>query len=314
MHVAITRKTKAGSTGQYGQEYTDDVREESPVCSEEVQGVVCKESVVATEDEFALASAAEVRVECYGSHLISRSGYTIRMSLEDCLLCSAALQHGDLALVVDNSVQIQKPINAKALCADAQRIFFTDNAGGSAEVSEAFSMELLHRTIGARLEKTEMELKYFTGNGSGSKITDFSMLHEGAVIGVSVTRACRGYPTAYGAYTREDAFRLLSKKFIGVKESTKFVVNSSWEKQLLHIFAPDTHVMAMLRDAYDELDHDMRGNTIMLITLCSGFHSRAIFKQNEGGESPAKKKSRTLLGMKDCDHLRHLQASDPCRA
>ena len=53
-------------------------------------------------------------------------------------------------------------------------------------------MELLHRTFGATLCKTELELAYFPRNGA---ITDFSVEIDGVELGVSVTRAC-----AYGAF------------------------------------------------------------------------------------------------------------------
>jgi hypothetical protein len=257
------------------------------------------------------AADQEVRVRCYGEQLIARNGYNIRMSLEDCIQTAAFLRAEDLALFLEMTVELQRKLDVSKMTDDAQRVFNTENAGGSSELSEAFSMELLARTLGARLDKTELELEYFTGNGSASKITDYSIVLDDCVIGVSVTRACKGWPCVPGAYTLEDATRLLSKKLLGVNESTKHVFNATWKKQLLHCFVPDASLMPVLHEAAERISPALIANTVVLFTLCSGAHGRDLFKKDELSQ-PTKKKSRTSLGHKSADHLHHLLASDPC--
>lgn len=58
--------------------------------------------------------------------------------------------------------------------------------------------------FGASLRKTEMELAYAP---AGCKITDFSILMDDEVVGVSVTRALK----FKGVFNKEDAKLLLSK-------------------------------------------------------------------------------------------------------
>lgn len=253
--------------------------------------------------------AAEVRIECYGEQIIACSGFAIRMSLEDTIMCATFLREPELALFVDMTVNIGRRLRVPFMCADAQRVFYTENAGGASEMSEAFSMELLYRTLGARLGKTELELEYFTGDGRGSKLTDFSIVLEcGTVIGVSVTRACKGWPCL--AYTTEDALRLLNKKLLGVNESSRYVSNTSWQKQLLHVFVPDAAVLAALVEATSRLRVDTIANTVILFTLCTGAHVADIFKRDPC-MPPPQKKAKIALGLKSAEHLQNLCESEP---
>lgn len=262
-------------------------------------------------------AAAEVRVGAYGQQLISRSGYTIRMSLDDCVLCAAFLREEELALFLDMTVTTERRLDVSAMTEDAQRVFKTENAGGSSELSEAFSMELLARTLGARLHKTEMELAYFTGDGSASKITDYSIVLDGRVVGVSVTRACKGWPPIAGSYTVQDSLRLLSKKLLGVNESSRHVSNADWTKQMLHVFVADASYMAALNEAAALIPPALIANTVVLFTLCTGAHSADIFKPRADdpglpAQPPLKKKSKPGLGWKSEAHIRNLFESDPC--
>ena len=59
-------------------------------------------------------------------------------------------------------------------------------------MSEVLAFELLARTFGASLERTELELAYTRG----SKMTDFAIiLFGGYPLGVSVTRAYKWHGT-----------------------------------------------------------------------------------------------------------------------
>ncbi|KAG8468587.1 hypothetical protein KFE25_013670 [Diacronema lutheri] len=255
----------------------------------------------------------EVCVGAFGEVFIARQGYNIRMRLEDCILCGTFLRVDELALFLDMTVIVERRLDVATMTADAQRVFHSDNAGGSSELSEAFSMELLARTLGARLDKTEMELCYFTGDGSSSKLTDFSIVLDGRLIGVSVTRACNGWPPVPGSWTVEDATRLLTKKLLGVIESTRHVSNASWSKQLLHVLVPDASLAAALHEASALVAPELIANTVVLVTLCGGGYSADLFKRDESAPALLKKRARIGLGWKSADHLGHLAASDPCR-
>lgn len=256
----------------------------------------------------------QVCVGAFGEQLIAGNGLTIRMSLEDCVLCASFLREEELALFLESVVGIERPLDVTKMTADAQRIATTENAGGSSELSEALSMEILHRVLGARLHKTEMELIYFTGDATTSKMTDFSIVLDGSTIGVSVSRACKGWPYKPGSYKVEDASRLLKKKLVGINESTRTVSNASWKKQLLHILVADAAIMPFLAEASAALAPELIANTIVLFTVCGGPHSGNIFagQTSETTMLPANKKLRVSLGWKSDDHLTHLAASDPC--
>jgi hypothetical protein len=262
------------------------------------------------------STAIEVRVGAYGQQLIARNGYTIHMSLDDCVLCAAFLREQELALFLEMTVRTERQLEVSAMTEDAQRVFKTENAGGSSELSEALSMELLARTLGARLHKTEMELAYFTGDGSTSKITDYSIVLDGRVVGVSVTRACKGWPPVAGSYTVQDSLRLLSKKLLGVNESSRHVSNADWTKQMLHVFVADASYMTVLNEAAALIPPALIANTVVLFTLCTGAHSADIFRPraDELGSAPPpqKKKIKPGLGWKSEAHIRHLLESDPC--
>src|ERR1700759_1482358 len=70
-----------------------------------------------------------------------------------------------------NNIDMQRDFSYMQLGLDAQRMLASPNAGGSSIRSEALSMELLNRLLGAQISKTEMELAY---SRSHSPITDYS--------------------------------------------------------------------------------------------------------------------------------------------
>lgn len=144
---------------------------------------------------------------------------------------------------------------------DSRRIQNTPNAGGSSVESETLSFELLHKFFNARLLKTEMEVAYFPEGGS---ITDYVVVMFGRVVGVSVTRAMK-----YGSeavFTNEDAHLLLRKKLRGIKQSSR---NSlvKWEKQILHVWVHDQRVVGVLRQAWAEIEDELKTNTVVLLTI-----------------------------------------------
>ena len=137
------------------------------------------------------------------------------------------------------------------------------NAGGSSLSSEVLSYEILARAFGARLDYTEMELRYTPG----SKLTDYAATVFGERLGVSVTRALRHGATRLDA---ESASRLLEKKLSGIIVSSRNVQNVRFSKQLLHVLARNYHDAQLLERQYALLPEALRTNTIVLITLCHG--------------------------------------------
>lgn len=134
-----------------------------------------------------------------------------------------------------------------AICADAQRILDEPNAGGKSVVSEALSMEYMHRRFCAHDVITEMEIKYWSRNW---KKVDFicSVSTVGGAcerVGVSVTRAM-GYPD-YRAFTLEDAVRLLRKKLYGL------VVAKAGVDELHHYGCSILHVWCQHRTVAERM-------------------------------------------------------------
>lgn len=149
-----------------------------------------------------------------------------------------------------------------------RRILQLPNAGGNSVSSEVMSYELLRMMFNAQLSRTEMELEYFP---HGSKITDYSVTLNGEAIGVSVTRAMK----FRGTFNARDAQALLNKKLYGVCASSRAVVQETWKKQILHVFAEHEYVAEELKRAFDELDFDTKSNTVVLCTVTS--NARWIF-------------------------------------
>jgi len=191
---------------------------------------------------------------------------------------------------------------APTLTDDAMRLLTEDNAGGSSSISEAMSFELLHRSFGAKLDKTEMELRYFPSNGA---MTDFSVTLDSIELGISVTRALQ--PPNAPTYSEADAELLLRKKLQGVLQSTRTCCNATWTKQLLHIWAQSTTIAEKLQLVYERLEPELLGETVVLVTLCQGLPE--LFGERVRVE---RRRCRELKGIKDERHLAILAESDPC--
>jgi hypothetical protein len=143
---------------------------------------------------------------------------------------------------------------------DARRMLTTANAGGNSALSEALALDVLRAAYGATLDRTEMQIRYWCT----SKITDFSILLCGVRVGVSVSRAC----CFRGAFTVEDATRLLRKKLGGVNESTAHVITPhQWRRQILMIWAQRESVADILACAYARLPVELRADTLVLVTV-----------------------------------------------
>jgi len=143
---------------------------------------------------------------------------------------------------------------------DARRMLTTNNAGGNSALSEALAFDVLRASYGVQLDRTEMQIQYWCP----TKITDFSVTLCGVRVGVSVTRACR----FRGAFSVANAEQLLVKKLRGVNESTAHVITPhQWRRQILMIFAQRESVADILACAYARLSSELRGDTLVLVTI-----------------------------------------------
>jgi hypothetical protein len=158
-------------------------------------------------------------------------------------------------------VEVLVPKKGIRFTRESRRILDEPNAGGSSAWSEAMSCEILAAVFGSRLIRTEMEIQY----SPWSKITDYSACLYGRTIGVSVTRAVKHN----GPLDVEDAVRLLRKKLVGVKESSRCVVpEHSWDRQILHVFAQNETVALVVQIAMSELSGEELGDTMVIISVC----------------------------------------------
>ncbi|KAG0290570.1 hypothetical protein BGZ96_005964 [Linnemannia gamsii] len=147
---------------------------------------------------------------------------------------------------------------------DALRMLNLPNAGGSSLLSEVLSCEMLYRCLGARLAKTEMEIKYFFAY---QPMTDYTVslpgLASGYHVGVSVTRAF-----AYkGAYRRSECRKLLKKKLSGIKASTRNVMDERLFKQILHVWVPNGKVARTVQATYRSLPVELTSNSVVVISV-----------------------------------------------
>jgi hypothetical protein len=160
---------------------------------------------------------------------------------------------------------------------EANQIMIEPNAGGASVVSEAVSMELMHRRFGATDVATEMAIQYWCVNWK--KIDYIATIH-GSRTGVSVTRAM-GYPDA-STFTEEDADRLCYKKLFGLVVARAGISRAfSYERSILHVFCQDDRIAELMKVAFkkliqlDEQQHDaetsLTGSIIIILTVCCNF-------------------------------------------
>ena len=117
---------------------------------------------------------------------VVHSDFCIRMPLDAQSLLYSCVMHPALSGYIELQLEAFRPFVKMQWSPDSQRMLSLPNAGGSSLTSEALAFELLARTFGASLQRTELELHY----RRGSKMTDFAIeIFGGYQLGVSVTRA-----------------------------------------------------------------------------------------------------------------------------
>lgn len=160
------------------------------------------------------------------------------------------------------------------------RLKNTPNAGGNSITSEVMSFELLRRLIGARLAKTEMEIRYDFPDHS--KKTDYVVSIDtdtGAQreVAVSVTRAMR-HPGK--EYEYKQAARLINKKLLCVYFSSRNVLKPHrWAQQVLHILTDDARKARLLRRAFKRADPDLKQGVVVICTVTK--NARFLYVRDE---------------------------------
>ncbi len=138
-----------------------------------------------------------------------------------------------------------------------------DNAGGSSVESEAIAFEMLYRCEGAEFLKGENEVAY---QDDGGKITDILVKIDNRKVGVSVTRAY-----VPGAYTLEDATRILKKKLADLPLSMANAASfDRWERSMLSVIAVDDAAADQIEAAFAQLSADIKGDAIIMLTVSNG--------------------------------------------
>ena len=67
-----------------------------------------------------------------------------------------------------------------------------------------------------------------------------------------------------------DAYRLLFKKLRAIQISSRNVLNMRWRKQVLHVWVRTYRDAQTLEEQYAAIPPEVRGNSVVLITLANG--------------------------------------------
>ncbi len=133
---------------------------------------------------------------------------------------------------------------------EARHSLDVPNAGGSSGLSEALSMQYMHRRHGARSFVAEMEVPYWIEY----KICDYLMLvdEKELYVGVSVTRAV---PYPFGTlYTIERARELLKRKLYGLIVAQECVREDyGFHECILHVWCATREAADRINQAHMEI-------------------------------------------------------------
>ncbi len=155
-----------------------------------------------------------------------------------------------------------------SLSPGGQTILETPNAGGSSIESEVMSFEVLRFCEGAKLLKTEIDIKYAEPDGGPAAMTDILVEIGGMKVGVSVTRA---YRPPNQTLTDADVKNLLERKLEDINVSSQRVVAADkWVKQVLHVFAVNKNAADAVARVLPGIDAALKADTVVLVTQTTG--------------------------------------------
>jgi hypothetical protein len=164
---------------------------------------------------------------------------------------------------------------------DATRVYHEPNAGGASVVSEALSVEYMHRRARASQTVPEMKIQYSFYNW---KKIDYICTISGERIGVSVTRAM-GYPDP-SFFSMEDAVRLGNKKLYGMVLARSGVSEChNYNRSILHVFCQSQEIAILMQEAFRgiidadrSLQQDLTDHIVIILTIASSIPG--VFTEN----------------------------------
>lgn len=160
------------------------------------------------------------------------------------------------------------------LTAGAQEILTDGTVGGSSELSEALSYEVLARCEGATmLLASEGEVTY---SSPTSKRTDFVAEFD-ETIGVSVARAVIFPGTV--PYTLAEAQRVIGGKLDDILDSSANVTSHAWDKQILAVMAWDDVAADRVREAWEGFTPERRADTVVYVIVTDGMDRNIYFNE-----------------------------------
>jgi len=178
----------------------------------------------------------------------------------------------NVPMLIVNKLDTYYEANTIPLCKNANRILNEENAGGSSALSEAFSYEIISKSLkNITLYKTEMQIRYVW---NAWKKTDYIVFvknnnGENVKCAVSVTRAMKYLPNT--KYTINDALHLLNKKLHTANESFKGVLlEDEWQTQILHVFCQTIDIAKTICQTFRWLQFTnptLCSNIVLFITI-----------------------------------------------
>ena len=155
----------------------------------------------------------------------------------------------------------------------AQDIISSHPPGGNSTLSEAFSFEVLTRAADAELVKTEDEIQYLD---QGGKKIDYTVEIEGEIFGVSASRAAAFPPGT--PITADDAFVFVESKLEDIQRaSANVTMDDQWSRGILHYLAIDQQAADAVSTAWEIMDAETKGDTILVITRTDGIDQSLYF-------------------------------------
>lgn len=157
-----------------------------------------------------------------------------------------------------------------SLSPGGQILFDTPNAGGSSTESETMSFEIVRYCDGAKLLKTETQIKYQPpDNTAANTISDILVEIDGKKVGISVVRVYK--PSGQPAMTDDAVKALLEKKLVGIIRSSERVLpEDKWVKQIMHVFTVNAAGTAAVARVWPTIAAATRADTITLVTQTTG--------------------------------------------
>lgn len=164
--------------------------------------------------------------------------------------------------------------DTKNYCDEAMSVLVTQNAGGSSELSECISMQILYDQFEARGVTTEMEIKYWSDHW---KRCDYvtRLGNNKYKTAVSVTRVAmrkNKLGQALVKFNGQMAIQLFAKKLHGLVVARTGIMteDDGFDNSILHILCREKRDVEILRHVYNILHPDLQADIQVLVTLVKG--------------------------------------------